>query len=968
MRSFYFLFFVFLVGFKANAQNPIGLSQITNFSKTDYRGGNQNWDIQQDKFGIMYFANNEGLLTYNGENWKIYTTPNKTVVRSVQIAPDGKIYVGAQDEIGYFYPDETGILKYTSLKNLIPVAQRSFSDVWNVVIWNGRIFFRTSTEIMELQNGTITCFKSKTDWLYLCNANNQLFAQERTTALMELKDNRWAFVCEMPKNATVTSIVPYSKDTLLISTLKDGLFLLNNNKLIRKKTDLDNIFSNIRINAVQLINQDMYAIGSGFNGCYIINHAGNVIQNFSDLQSKYVRSLFLDQDKNIWLGLDDGISFIAYNSAIKQIYPDQNKQSATYAVRVFNKLLYVGTSDAVFSMPLKDTLGDLSYRNGTFSEVQNTKSQVWNLNIVNNHLLLGNEEGAYAIEKNTASQIFAFPGTWIFKPLAKNGLSESILTGTYEGISLIKFSNNRFVNLGRYSGLFESLRFLTIDYDKNIVWASHPYRGVYKIQLSTDKSKISHLMLCSQMEGLPSSLHNYVFKIKGRNIVATQNGIYEYDYSKSRFFLSPYFYPMFKNTELQYLNEDNDGNIWFIGNKRVGVVDFSKKSDNKEFSVVYFPELTPKVLAGFENVYAYNKQNIFIGSNKGVVHLNYEKYLKNEKQLNVLLGQVKIIGEKDSTIFGGYFKSNNIIQGFQGKESVSSLPNSFNSFNFQFSSTLFEQHSNIEYSYQLEGFDKKWSAWNSKSEKEYTNLGYGFYTFKVKARNNLGNESDYVSYSFEIKPAWYQTYWSYAFYVLLALGFIYGIVKFQQRKHKKAQIDLKYRHQLELERSEKEIVSLKNEKLETEVNHKNKELATATMHLVQRGKLLSKIKEGLLPLIDEKKPAENHAELLKVLKLINEAERNDSDWENFAIHFDKIHSNFLDTLKTKFPELSPTDLKMCAYLKINLASKEIAQLMSITVRAVEVGRYRLRKKLNLPSNVNLFDYLVKVTTKPEQNS
>jgi hypothetical protein len=151
--------------------------------------------------------------------------------------------------------------------------------------------------------------------------------------------------------------------------------------------------------------------------------------------------------------------------------------------------------------------------------------------------------------------------------------------------------------------------------------------------------------------------------VKARNVVATINGIYEYNYKTNRFEQSAYFYPMFKNNELRYLNEDKNGNIWFIGNKRVGVIDFNDKG-NKPFSIVYFPELISKVLAGFENIYPYDEENIFIGSNKGVFHLNYKQYQSSRNQLNVLLGQVKVIGDKDSVIFGGYFKSQNIIQSF----------------------------------------------------------------------------------------------------------------------------------------------------------------------------------------------------------------------------------------------------------------------------------------------------------------
>lgn len=966
MRKFYLIILLLFVKTLVFGQNPIGLPQVVNFTSAEYRGGNQNWDIQQDANGIMYFANNEGLLTYNGQNWKLYPIPNKTVVRSVQIADDGKIYTGAQDDIGYFFPNQLGVLKYTSLKHLVPKQDSSFSDVWNVVILGKKVFFRTNARIFELDNGLIRSYESKEGWLYLAKCNGKLIAEERSGQLMELNNTKWEPLATLPAKNIVTAVLSYSGDTMMVATLKEGLFLLHNNILTKKSTVLDGQFSNVWINTMQAIDKNHYAIGSAFNGCYVIDKKGRMVQNFSNeqsLQKNNVRSLFSDRDQNIWLGLDDGISYVAYNSSVKQIYPDANKLSSTYAVRVFKQSLYIGTSDAVFTIPLKDSVKDISNSSSRFIEVQRTKGQVWNLNEVNNHLLLGNEDGAYLIDKNSSKPIYTFPGTWLFKPLSPNQTSKNVIVGTYNGLRLLDYTGNQFTDMGQLDGLMESLRFLTIDADAHTIWASHPYRGVYKIVLSADGKKIASQKLFTSRDGLPSSLHNYVFKIKGRNAVTTEKGVYEYDSKNNRFYQSPYFYAIFKNTELQYLNEDKYGNIWFIGNKKVGVVDFSRSNSGVPFTIVNFPELTAKVVAGFENVYPYDSENVFIGSNRGVFHINYDKYKKNISQPNVLLGQVRIIGDKDSTIFGGYFLSKNHPNQTQNKDSILQFPHSFNSFHFEFSSTLFEQHSNIEFSYQLVGFDTRWSEWSTKSEKEYTNLGYGTYTFRVKARNNLGSESKYVEYSFEIKPAWYQTIWCYMLYVLLMLLTLYSIVKLQQKKHKKAEIQLKYMHQLEMEHNEREIVTLKNEKLEAEVGYKNKELATTTMHLVQRGKLMAKIKEGLL-LIKDADVNSKQRELLKVLRLINEAERKDSDWDHFAIHFDQVHSNFLTTLKNKFPELSQNDLKMCAYLKMNLSSKEIAQLMSITIRAVEVSRYRLRKKLELPSNVNLFDYLVKAIEKP----
>ncbi len=157
------------------------------------------------------------------------------------------------------------------------------------------------------------------------------------------------------------------------------------------------------------------------------------------------------------------------------------------------------------------------------------------------------------------------------------------------------------------------------------------------------------------------------------------------------------------------------------------------------------------------------------------------------------------------------------------------------------------------------------------------------------------------------------------------------------------------------------MIALQNAKLEGELQFKNKELATVTMHLVERGSLLSNIKEELLVVIKKLNIPSLPYEFRSVFKMISDTEKNDDDWNRFALYFDQVHNNFLSALKTKFPLLSSTDLKLCAYLRLNLTSKEIAQILNISLKGVEVSRYRIRKKLNLPTETNLHDFLLGIT-------
>jgi DNA-binding CsgD family transcriptional regulator len=159
------------------------------------------------------------------------------------------------------------------------------------------------------------------------------------------------------------------------------------------------------------------------------------------------------------------------------------------------------------------------------------------------------------------------------------------------------------------------------------------------------------------------------------------------------------------------------------------------------------------------------------------------------------------------------------------------------------------------------------------------------------------------------------------------------------------------------------LVSLRNEKLESEIDFKNSELASSAMHLLKKGELLTKVKGALSQLIKEIDNTHAITELKKMVKTLSEDEHMDEEWENFSNHFDKVHSDFLSELKELHPSVSANELKLSAYLRMNLSTKEIAQLMNISVRGVEISRYRLRKKLALASEVSLFDYLINIKTK-----
>lgn len=959
MTRFLLLLLFSLAGLCASGQNTIGLPDIVNFSNLDYHGGTQTWSIRQAKNGVLFFANNDGLLSFDGSYWKQYSLPNKTIIRSLVIdSATGNIYIGSQAEIGFFSPGNNGDLVYTSLKQLIPESLRDFADIWHIEVYGNAVFFRANKKIFEYKDNTIRVFKAPSEWRYMRTAGSRLLAQDRDMGILEFKNNSWQPVCNHPvlKDGLVTGILDYHADTLLVTTQKSGIFLLQGFRLIPKTTAADAVFKADRIYCAIHTAKEEFAIGTTSGGCYIINSRGELIQTISrveGLQNNNILCLFLDKSQNLWMGLDNGIDFVAYNTAIRRILPDQRNQLATYAIRIINNQLYIGTSDGLYSVPVDFANPDLSFSKGTFTRIPNTGGQVWRIEEINQQILLGHHEGTFVIRNNQPTPLLPGIGSWLYAPwpFPENNL---VVAGTYTGLELFDHSGGSFADKGKIEGLVESLRFIAID-NENTVWSSHPYKGVYKILLAPDKKSLTY-KLYTQKDGLPGDLNNYVFTIKSRVVVATQKGIYEYNAATGKFVPSAILPPVFNGQAIQYLAEDAEGNIWFESDKKIGVIDYGQSLNSEIFSIVYFPELTNKLVRGFEYIYPYNADNIFIGSEKGAIHLNYRNYLKTVAQPAILIGKVKTIGKADSILYGGF--GNTVT-------SINTLPHSWNSLHFEYSSPQYHQANNIEYSYKLTGFEDQWSSWTKKAEKDYTNLPYGSYTFMVKARTNFGRESAPVTYAFKIRPAWYQTTLAYIFYFLVLLLLVYAVAKWQKKKFKQQQEKyareqdrLRYMHQLEMDRNDKEIVKLQNEKLESDITFKTRELANATMHLVERGKLLSRVKEELLRI--QKNIPGTSVDFKRLINTINDAEKNDTYWEQFSSHFDQVHSNYLTLLKAKFPALTTTDLKLCAYLRINLSSKEISQLMNISVRGVEIGRYRLRKKLDIPTEENLFDFLINI--------
>jgi ligand-binding sensor domain-containing protein len=961
--------FVLLAASGARSQSTIGLPAIRNYTSAESHAGVQTWDIAQDSLGRLYFANDGGLLTYDGAHWQRYALPNKAAIRSLAIDKAGRVYVGGADEIGYFSPAANGSLAYHSLKERLPVIAQQFADIWNIVLYQGAVFFRTNEAIIRWKDGVMRVFDAPENWQLMTIADTCLFAVDKKLGVEVYRGGQWIVAASLPSPLHITGLVPFKKDCFLVTTLKNGLYVLNGGVLARRPVPADPLLENDLIGNVRVLGPDRFGIGTSTAGVLILDGEGRLVQQFSSsegLQNNHVLRMMTDRAGDLWLGLQNGVSFVHYNTSVKLIRPMRNNQLVSNSVRIQNGRLYIGTSNGLYSLRLDPAIRDISTMKGGFTAVANTKGQVWGLSSIGGLLLAGHQDGAFVVRGDVAEPIMSSQGVWDFDSV----WTGSLVAGTYTGLVWVHNTAGRLSEGKKVNRLYESLPVVANDGQGN-VWASHPYRGVFRCPLLGTGDTLPEFSHCGIKQGLPSNSNDYLTVVRGKVVVGTERGVFEYDSAADRFKRSAFFEPIFGDTSVEYLRPDGDGEIWFVSQQRVGVIDFNKASAKGRYSVVYFPELKGQTVKGDALIYPYDKENIFIGSNEGVYHLNYSRYLETRGRVTVLMGVVKAIAEKDTVVFGGFGAAGSGAGGdggVAGDGPEVRLPNHWNSFHFEYASPLYAPSEPVEFSYRLEGFDREWSDWTEKAEKDYTNLSYGEYTFSVRARDGLGTVSTPARFGLAVDPAWYQTGWAYGWYLAMALALAWLVRRRQRRRaeqlrkrYEAEQERRNYLHSLELDRIEKGLIALQNAKLEGELQFRNKELATAAMHLVERGGILSSIREELMDVIKRLNTPNLSFEFRSVFKMIGDTEKSDEDWNRFALYFDEVHNNYLTTLKTKFPQLSNTDLKLCAYLRLNLSSKEIAQLLNISLKGVEVSRYRLRKKLALATEVNLHDFLIEVT-------
>nr|WP_321234182.1 triple tyrosine motif-containing protein [uncultured Psychroserpens sp.] len=912
------------------------LPPVQIYAPEQYSADNQNWAVSQSSDDHIFIANNKGLLEFNGESWKLYPSPKETVMRTVHVV-DSLIYTGSYMEFGFWKRDAYGILNYTSLSSELNIPIVDDEQFWDISNLDDFVLFQSldriiiynitdsSFKIVDSQTTLTKMFKVD-DTIYFHSIDEGIFRIESGTTELLIND-------DLVRDKLVINIFDHDGD-LLVQTQNDGFYLYKDEALAKWDITSNELLSQVSVyNSIRLKNNS-FAIGTISNGIIYLNSDGSLnylINQSNGLSNNTILSLYEDRDLNIWLALDNGINCINPNSPFS-IYNDQKGTIGTvYNSKVYKNNLYLGTNQGLFYKPLNS--------NDEFKFIKGTQGQVWSLDEIYDTLFCAHNSGTYIINNDNAELIDNTYGTWKVLPIENN--DKLLLEGTYEGLNVLAFDNGKWMLRNKIEGFDISSRFIET-LGSETIFVSHEYKGVYKIQVDL---KFSEVLKIDKDVNVSKGLNSSLLKYDDQIFYTYKEGVFKYDENLKTFAKDSLYSQVFKDqtyTSGKLVVTDKTNKLWCFSAEGINYISSGTLSAKPEIETISLPNTIRNSRGGYENIAHIEDHKYLFGSSSGYLIIDLDKIHEKDYQISInSVNRISLNTEKvpiDKTVIGD----------FENKE---------NNIEFNFSISEYEKYVEAEYQYQLQGIYDDWSRWSVNSSELFKNLPFGDYTFNVRARLGDNISTNTASYNFSIDKPWYLTNSMIGLYVFgfIAFSFLmHNIYKRYYRKQRETLLETN-RREMELKEleTEQQLMQFKNEKLQQDVDNKNRELAISTMSLIKKNEFLNNIKEEL-------KSANQNNELKPVIKIIDKNLNNTDDWKFFQEAFNNADKDFLKKVKAKHPKLTPNDLRLCAYLRLNLSSKEIAPLLNISPRSVEVKRYRLRKKMELAHESSLTNYILEI--------
>ncbi|MEA3494635.1 MAG: adenylate/guanylate cyclase domain-containing protein [Bacteroidota bacterium] len=804
---------VLLIAFNQKIYSQNFKYPVTNYSTKEYgrQQEAQNWAVVQDKRGFMYFGNSNGILEFDGKDWNFIKVKSGRYVTSLACNDKGKIFVGSQNEFGYLSPDKLGNLLYSSLSDSLKDDDKFFTTIWKTYTFDDKIYFQSEESLFIYDGKNIKVINATTSFHLSFLVNKTLYLRQRSEGLMKITKGKLekALNGKFFLDIGIFAMLPFADESenILIASYNSGLWKYNptNGKIIEFTVDDEKTINSSNIYGGILLNDNNFAFNTTNNGLIIIDKNGkikNIINQRIGLRTNHIKQAYQDAQRNIWVGLSNGISKIEYASPLSFYSENSGIKGNVYAINNFNNKLYIGTSTGLYKQ-----IPNSSFIK--FKPVTAIANDVWSLIKAENSNLIGANDGIYSIENDEVKKIYSINAY----TLKYNKKSKLLFVAGDKGLSIFK-RNKSWELLKQFDDIFVEVKKIAINKSCTThyleIWLGTSTGKALKIQMDSNLNyKISEYGIVDGLEDGPALPFEYQEKV----VFATNNGFLDFvdeetvkqalaDSLKDK----PEFYKGYfdianipgnsRITATTLLFENNNRTYFTLDNK-INIIDQNGNIIKKAFAAIEMGKL--------QTIYNLKNKDTWIGCDDGLVYYNFEKNTKFQSNYKTLIR--KILIANDSLIFNGTYYSNDTskalkISSKQANSFKPTLDFKDNSVTFEFASLFFNYPNKIKFSYKLKGYKNKWSSWSSDSKAIFTNLREGDYTFYVKSKNIYATESSIDSFEFTVLPPWHRTTIAYISYFLILIILIYITIKISSYRLRK-----------------------KNERLEVIIKERTKEIA-----------------------------------------------------------------------------------------------------------------------------------------------
>lgn len=755
------------VSLSAQLGPEAGAFTFQTYSPKTYAASPQNWAIVQDARGILYFGNTDGVLEYDGVNWRRIPLDNRSGARSLAIGADGTIYVGGQGTFGYLKPDATGTMRFVSLVDRAPQNDRQFGDVWNVLPTAGGVYFSSDHRLFLVPEQGPAQVWSSTDSMgrVMFAISGEVYLSSSTNGALGMENGRLVLSAWADHFVDQPLVAAYVSPDLVLLASPQQIYRLRGKALQPFGNSAANrLFSEQGIYTLSRLPTGDVAVGTRRGGLILLNGQGEVnrrIARKDGLPSEFVTALFTDRQSSVWMATDGGIA--QFETALTHFDAAQGLNGSVYAIGRVDGRIYAGTTVGLYRLHASPT-GE-----PVFEPVPEIKETVWVIVTHGDLSLVGAQHGLYSITRDQVTQVL--PSGLIYDIGFSRRDPNIVYTAGRDGIRVLRHDGPSWETVAEERGSGQDFRTVAEDQDGRL-WATTRV-DIWHIDPHANPAQIERF---DSSQGVPAGWKN-VYWFRGHIVFATEKGLMRFSEPERHFVPDTGLGTEFADgtRPVSLVTEDGHQNVWVTGEGYQGVLRHQSTGG-------FQWEAMPLLGSGIEETWALHVDSGGIAWASGAegALFRWSPGLAGDpnNQFQALIRRVNVANQQNALFGGG-----------GGSPPSLNLPYRFNALRFEYSAPFYQGQAGVQYQVWLEGSDRQWSPWTTETRKDYTNLPPHHLQFRVRARNPHGIVSQEAVFRLHVLPPWYRTWWSYSLSVLLILlaGWLtvqwrLGVLKAQNRR------------------------------------------------------------------------------------------------------------------------------------------------------------------------------------------